>query len=124
MSPFEPGTLADRWYRLAMAYPEASATGACVRTAVKIRTKGFIYIGVKPGETSALFKLSASLDEAAALAEAAPTRYQVGKGGWVTVRLAPGESPPAGLMPRWIEESFRLSAPKPVLAAWEAARGG
>lgn len=122
MSDFEPGTVAHAWFQRALAYPETNASGACVRTAIRVRKKGFIYIGVKESEYNALFKLGPSLDEASALAAEAPANYQVGKTGWVTVRFSHEEAPPAGLMERWMEESFRITAPKTVLKAWEAAR--
>lgn len=121
-SDFPAGSVIDGWFRLAMSYPETVASGACTRTAVKVRKKGFIYLGLKGDEYNALFKLGPSLDEAAALAAEAPARFQVGKTGWVTVRFPLDATPPEGLMARWMEESFRLSAPKSVLTAWEAAR--
>lgn len=123
MSDFEPGTVAHAWFEQAMGYPDTTASGACMRTAIRIRKKGFIYIGVKDSEYNALFKLGPSLDEASALAAQSPANYQVGKGGWVTVRFALDATPPDGLMARWMDEAFRVSAPKTVLKAWEAARG-
>jgi hypothetical protein len=39
----------------------------------------------------------------------------VGSAGWVTIKLPADEMPPDGLIERWIDESFRLQAPKAVL---------
>jgi hypothetical protein len=102
-----------------MGYPETTASGACTRTAIRVRKKGVVYIGEKPAETSALLKLGTSLPEAESLAAQAPARFQVGKGGWVTVRLAPGETLEDGLMERWIDEAWRMAAPKTVLKLLE-----
>lgn len=112
---FEAGTLAQEWHTCALTYPETSATGVCTRIAIKVRKTGFVFIGAKPEEQNALIKISASLDEATALAAEFPGRYQVGKHGWVTVRMPPGERPPEGLMARWIDEAFRIAAPKTVI---------
>lgn len=116
---FEPGTLAHAWQTIALTYPETSASGVCTRVAIKVRKKGFVFIGARPEEHNALIKLSASLDEASALAAEHPGRYQVGKHGWVTVRMPPGERPPEGLMARWIDEAFRIAAPKSVIKAMD-----
>ena len=120
VTEFVPGTLAHAWYARGLSYPETSATGVCTRMAIKVRKKGFVFIGVKLNgddviEHNALIKISASLEEANALAAEHPGRYQVGKHGWVTVRMAPDEAPPEGLMARWIDEAYRIAAPKAVL---------
>jgi len=42
--------------------------------------------------------------------------FCVGSSGWVDVELPLDEPPPEGVMERWIEESYRLNGPKPLVA--------
>ena len=60
-------------------------------------------------------KLKDSLTEAKKLAKKDPDQYEVGGIGWVKVTYSRDKSPPRGLMERWIDESFRLLAPKAVV---------
>jgi hypothetical protein len=76
------------------------------------RHKGFFYVTTK---------LAASHKEALAHAFAEPSGYGLGKSGWVTCKFAEGDAIPVELLLRFIDESFRLIAPKRVLA--ELAEG-
>jgi hypothetical protein len=62
------------------------------------------------------------LAEATRLAAKEPGRYAVGANGWVKITWAGGEPPPTDLLVRWVEESYRLLAPKPLVA--ELSAGG
>lgn len=72
--------------------------------------------GEKDASYSIMVKLNASIAEARALEAQQPEHYTVGTTGWVTIGFAAGETPPAGLIERWIDESFRNQAPKAVRA--------
>ncbi|MBM3981834.1 MAG: MmcQ/YjbR family DNA-binding protein [Planctomycetes bacterium] len=101
----------------ALRLPGTAEGVACEGTAlekrtIKARGKAFLFLG----PTSAMLKLGASVAEATALAAAEPDRYRVGAHSWVTVTFGAGASPPAGLMARWVEESYRLVAPKQLSA--------
>ena len=41
-----------------------------------------------------------------------PAHYGMGKHGWVTARFAPKAKAPVAVLKAWIEESYRLIAPK------------
>lgn len=41
-----------------------------------------------------------------------PTGYGLGRSGWVTLTCADSELPPAEMLERWIDESYRAQAPK------------
>jgi hypothetical protein len=109
---------------IAMSFPEAEEGVACKGTAIecttfKSRNKAFLFVGAK----EIRLKLQTSIAEAAMLAAKEPDRYQAGKIGWVTVRLHPGEALPIDILERWIDESYRLLAPK-QLSAKLAERDG
>ena len=98
--------------RIALRYPEVEEGIACKGTALecatfKARTKAFLFVG----QSEARVKLHESLTEAAALAAQEPGLYQVGGHGWVKVTFD-GKSFPLDVMERWIDESYRLLAPK------------
>jgi hypothetical protein len=104
--------------RLALRYPEAQEGIACEGTAietrtVKVRNKAFLFMG----RADVRVKLGESLAEAAELAAKTPGRYTVGANGWMKVTFGDGESPPLDLLGRWIDESYRLLAPRQLAAA-------
>jgi hypothetical protein len=102
--------------RYALQYPETNEGSSCVKRAFRARNKGFLYLGEKDDSYNIMVKLDESLDEAGALAAGQPDHYAVGSTSWVTMNFGADQIPPDGLVERWIDESFRLQAPKAVLA--------
>jgi predicted DNA-binding protein (MmcQ/YjbR family) len=85
---------------------------------VKVRGKIFVFAG-PAGSKRLSVKLAESHAHALAIEGAAPTGYGLGKAGWVTVPLrAPGVS--IDVLRDWVEESYRIVAPKRLVAALEA----
>jgi predicted DNA-binding protein (MmcQ/YjbR family) len=65
-------------------------------------------------------KLAESHGHALSLEGAEPTGYGLGAHGWVTVPLhAPGVTLP--LLREWVEESYRIVAPKRLVAELDAS---
>lgn len=100
----------------ALGLPEAVAGIACAGTAlerrtVAVRKKVFLFLGA--GE--AMVKLGASLEAAVERAAREPGRCKVGKNGWVKVRIGEdvsGEEGDGEWLRRWVDESYRLMAPR------------
>jgi predicted DNA-binding protein (MmcQ/YjbR family) len=65
-------------------------------------------------------KLSNSHPEAMALPFTQPSGYNLGKHGWVSMWFGEGDDPPVPLLMEWIEESYRLIAPKKLVAQLDA----
>lgn len=105
------------WREIATSYPEVEETPSCTKCAFKARNKGFLYVGADENTYNAMVKLGESLPAARALEAKDGERYRVGSTSWVTITFPHGEAPPEGLMERWIDESFRLQAPRKLLAA-------
>jgi hypothetical protein len=104
--------------KIALGYPEAEEGIACRGTAVECATvmvgkKAFLFLGKKEFR----LKLGDSLDEAAKLAAKHPDVYKVGAKGWTSIAVSGIQSAPKGLLERWIGESYRLLAPKKLVAA-------
>lgn len=104
----------------ALSFPEVVEGDSCVKRSFKARKKGFLYLGEKANEYNVMVKLGPSLEEAQALASARPDTWSVGKGGWAILKFDPAERPPEGLLERWLEESYRLQAPKTLVAKLDA----
>jgi hypothetical protein len=104
---------------LALSYPEARESVACEGTALecstfKARNKTFFFWLVDAGQ--ARVKLQESLPEAERLSAKDPFRYLPGAHGWVRVTWPDPSSPPLEVLSRWIDESYRLLAPKQLVA--------
>ncbi len=102
--------------KLALKYPEVEEGASCVNRAFKARKKSFVFMGMNDSTYHVRLKLSDSLEEAEQLAEESPEHCSVGAHGWTLITFPHRKAPPKGLMKRWIDESFRLLAPKKLVA--------
>lgn len=80
---------------IALRYPETTEGSSCVNRAFKAGGKNFVFLGEKEGECKLRLK---TVDE-----------------GWTLAVFAPDDPPPTVELERWIDESFRLLAPRRVL---------
>jgi predicted DNA-binding protein (MmcQ/YjbR family) len=88
---------------------------------VKVRGKIFVFAG-PDGSKRMSVKLAESHPHALAIEGAEPTGYGLGKAGWVTIPYrATGVS--LGVLRDWVEESYRIVAPKRLVAELDAADG-
>ena len=102
----------------ALKYPETSEGIACAgtpieRRTIKVRKKTFLFLG----KGDAMLKLKDSLPEAKRLAKKEPERCKAGSAGWVTVVVKDDALTPPAMLKRWVDESFRLLAPKTLTRA-------
>ena len=113
--------MADPRVRLAafaLGLPGAAEDFPWGERVVKVRGKIFVFLG---GKTPTItVKLVESHPHALSVDGAAPTGYGLGKAGWVTV---PVTGIPAATLRDWVEESYRVVAPKRLVAELDA-RGG
>jgi predicted DNA-binding protein (MmcQ/YjbR family) len=104
----------DEVLAFALSLPEAWEDHPWDETTVaKVRSKVFVFLGSSSGERMTV-KLAQSHGHALSIDGAAPSRYGLGKSGWVTVPLdAEGLDPE--LLRDWVEESYRIVAPKALV---------
>jgi predicted DNA-binding protein (MmcQ/YjbR family) len=103
----------SNWKRLrlhALGLPEAYEEFPWGDRVAKVRKKIFVFLGEGTADASIAVKLGPSLAAARTMPGIVPTGYGLGKAGWVTIPLRGG--PPAEILVEWIEESYRLIAPK------------
>ena len=100
----------------ALALPEARADVACKGTPIEARTvtvrkKAFVFFG----KNDLRLRLRESVERARALAAGEMPRLEVGKFGWVKLPYSDPSEIPVDLLERWIEESYRVLAPKSLV---------
>jgi predicted DNA-binding protein (MmcQ/YjbR family) len=107
----------DRVRVFGLGLPETYEDFPWGELVLKVNKKVFVFLGGDSSETPSMsVKLRESHDQALDVAGAAPTGYGLGRAGWVTVPLASKEAP-AGVLCDWVEESYRVVAPKRLVAA-------
>ena len=109
----------ERVFDFALSLPETAEDRPWGEDVVKVRGKIFVFLG-PPRSRRMTVKLAESNAHALAIDGAEPTGYGLGKAGWVTVPLrAPGVS--LDVLRDWVEESYRIVAPKLLVAELDAA---
>lgn len=83
----------------------------------------FVFLGSADSPTwpAITVKLQDSNAEALGVPGAEATGYGLGKSGWVTVPFATPKAPPFGVLTDWVQESYRLVAPKRLVAELDSA---
>jgi len=103
----------------ALSLPEAYEDHPWGESVAKIRGKVFVFFG--PADSTRLtVKLVESHGHALSIDGAEPTGYGLGRAGWMTVPLA-AEGMTGDLLRDWIEESYRIVAPKRLVAELDKA---
>jgi predicted DNA-binding protein (MmcQ/YjbR family) len=102
--------------RFALSLPEAWEDRPWGDTVAKVGKKIFVFVGSE----RITVKLAEAHEHALSIDGAEPTGYGLGKAGWVTVPIA---GVATDVLQDWIEESYRLVAPKRLVAALDE-RGG
>jgi predicted DNA-binding protein (MmcQ/YjbR family) len=107
----------------AIGLPQAHEDYPWGELVVKVNGKVCVFLGGDQADAppSMSVKLRDSHDQALDTPGAAPTGYGLGRAGWVSVPLGAG-SPPIGVLRDWVEESYRIVAPKRVAARLDAER--
>ena len=82
----------------------------------KVGKKIFVFLGGDASPEPAMtVKLCDSHEQALAVPGSAPTGYGLGRAGWVTVPFR-ATTPPLDVLKDWVEESYRIVAPKRLVA--------
>jgi predicted DNA-binding protein (MmcQ/YjbR family) len=99
----------------ALSLPEAFADQPWEDdTVAKVRKRIFVFFG-GPASERMTVKLVESHEHALSIEGARPSAYGLGKSGWVTVPLGV-DGVDRSLLEDWIEESYRIVAPKRLVA--------
>lgn len=101
---------------IALSYPETGEDHPWGETAIKVKSKAFVFMACEEGALRLSMKLSVRLEFALQYPFASPTGYGLGKSGWVTAAFRSKDKPPMDVLAAWIDESYRNVAPKKIVA--------
>jgi predicted DNA-binding protein (MmcQ/YjbR family) len=104
--------------RFALGLPGAWEDHPWEETVAKVGKKVFVFFGSEASPTwpSMTVKLVESHGQAMAIPGTEPTGYGLGKSGWVTIPFGSRLLPPLGVLTDLVEESYRLVAPRRLVA--------
>jgi predicted DNA-binding protein (MmcQ/YjbR family) len=104
----------DSLRSFALGLPEAWEDFPWREVVAKVGKKVFVFLGTAEADAPGIsVKLVDSHEHALSVPGAAPTGYGLGKAGWVTVPVGRGDD--VELLCDWIEESYRVVAPKKLV---------
>jgi predicted DNA-binding protein (MmcQ/YjbR family) len=89
----------------------------------KVNKKVFAFMGTddSPGLGMSV-KLRESHEQALSVRGAAPTGYGLGRAGWVSIPFD-DSTPPLDVLKDWVEESYRVVAPKRLVGELDERPG-
>ncbi|MFF3884407.1 MmcQ/YjbR family DNA-binding protein [Streptomyces sp. NPDC001914] len=112
-----------KWQKVrgfALGLPGASEEFPWGETVAKVNKKVFVFLGLDDGSypLGVTVKLKDEAAHAHALTSpgAEPAGYGLGRAGWVRVPLEERGAPAAELLCDWVEESYRVIAPKRLIS--------
>jgi predicted DNA-binding protein (MmcQ/YjbR family) len=111
----------DKVFEFALSFPEASEDKPWGEDVVKVRGKIFVFLGGSASKRMTV-KLDESHAHALSIEGAEKTGYGLGASGWVTVPLR-AEGVTIALLRDWVEESYRIVAPKRLSAELDGPVG-
>ncbi len=118
-----PRNALKKWEKVrefALGLPGAVEEFPWGESVAKVNKKVFVFLGVQDGSypLGVTVKLRDETAHAHALSSpgAEPAGYGLGKAGWVSVPLEPQGAPAAEMLCDWVEESYRVIAPKRLIA--------
>jgi predicted DNA-binding protein (MmcQ/YjbR family) len=115
-----PKATRRRILQFALGFPGAYEDHPWDEDVVKVNTKVFVFLGRADSEDPGMtVKLNDSHEHALSVPGSAPTGYGLGRAGWVTVPFR-DTTPPLDVLKDWVEESYRLVAPKRLVAELDA----
>jgi predicted DNA-binding protein (MmcQ/YjbR family) len=101
----------------ALGYPETREDHPWGESAIKVRGKTFVFMGLADGRFGLSVKLPRSHEFALDYPFTKSTGYGLGSSGWVSASFAGKDNPPLDVLRAWVDESFRAIAPKKVSAS-------
>jgi predicted DNA-binding protein (MmcQ/YjbR family) len=122
----DPVRVHRRVLRFALGLPGAYEDHPWDETVVKVNKKVFVFLGSEesPLWPAMTVKLGASHEQALAMPGAEPSGYGLGKSGWVDIPFGQEPQPPLGILADLVDESYRLVAPKRLVAELDASGPG
>ncbi|MEU9223981.1 MmcQ/YjbR family DNA-binding protein [Streptomyces massasporeus] len=123
-----PRNALKKWEKVrafALGLPDAVEEFPWGESVAKVNKKVFVFLGVQDGSypLGVTVKLKDETAHAHALAcpGAEPAGYGLGKAGWVSIPLEQQGAPAAEVLCDWVEESYRVIAPKRLIVVLDGS---
>ncbi|MFG2804332.1 MULTISPECIES: MmcQ/YjbR family DNA-binding protein [Streptomyces] len=123
-----PRNALKKWEKVrafALGLPDAVEEFPWGESVAKVNKKVFVFLGVQDGSypLGVTVKLKDETAHAHALAcpGAEPAGYGLGKAGWVSIPLEQQGGPAAEVLCDWVEESYRVIAPKRLIVVLDGS---
>ena len=113
----------SRLRELALAFPETREDFPWGERVIKVRDKIFLFVRAEKSKLSITVKLKLLHRAALKIPRVKRTGYGLGKHGWVSGTFSANEMPSPELLRLWVNESFRLVAPKKLVDALDELDG-
>lgn len=114
----------EKVHEFALGLPGAVEEFPWGDSVAKVNKKVFVFLGVADGShpLGVTVKLKDDTSHAHALTApgAEPAGYGLGRSGWVRIPVQAKDAPAAELLCDWVEESYRVIAPKRLIAELDA----
>ena len=111
-----PRATRRRVLEFALELPEAYLDHPWGEDVAKVNKKIFVFLGLEDSSRPGMsVKLRDSHEQALSIPGTGPTGYGLGRGGWVDVPFR-DTTPPIDVLKDWVEESYRIVAPKRLVA--------
>jgi predicted DNA-binding protein (MmcQ/YjbR family) len=115
-----PRAIRRRLLEFALGFPGAFEDHPWGEDVAKVNKKVFVFLGSEDYEPLGMsVKLHDSHEQALMAKGTEPTGYGLGRAGWVSVQFAESKLP-LGVLKDWIDESYRMVAPKRLVAELDA----
>ena len=120
----DPRAVRRKLLKFALSLPQAYEDHPWEEDVSKVGKKIFVFLGVgqNPATMAMTVKLTDSREQALMVPGAEPTGYGLGRAGWVTIPLR-DITPPLEVLTDWVEESYRIVAPKRLVAKLDERSG-
>ncbi|MFE9764120.1 MmcQ/YjbR family DNA-binding protein [Streptomyces sp. NPDC005808] len=122
-----PKSALKNWEKIrefALGLPGATEEFPWGESVAKVNKKVFVFLGMDDGSYPLGVTLKLKDEEAHAHAltspGAEPAGYGLGRSGWVRIPLEERGAPAAELLCDWVEESYRVIAPKKLVTELDA----
>ena len=111
--------------RYALGLPEAYEAFPWGESVAKVAGKVFVFLGSADGSHGVRITLKLTgveaHEHALSMRDARPAGYGLGRAGWVSLALDVEDAPLVDLLTDWGQESYRVVAPKRLVALLDAA---
>jgi len=120
----DPKRLHREVMKFALGLPGAYEDHPWGEIVAKVNKKVFVFLGHpdSPDGVGMGVKLRESNAEALGVPGVEPSGYGLGKAGWVSIEFGKG-TPPVGVLTDWIEESYRIVAPRRLIVELDRRSG-